>query len=69
VLFHEFVVGCGLGLERFVGDEFVGLECSVLALELTSVFKKFVHVLTLLVSVSVTRSRGQLLIRSGLSHH
>jgi hypothetical protein len=69
VLIHEFVLGRGLGLERFIGNEFVGLESSVLALELTSVFKKFVHILTLLVGVSVTGSRGQLLIRSGLGRY
>lgn len=69
MLIHGFVVRPGLGLERFVGNEIVGLEDSVLALELTSVLKKSVHVLTLLVGVSVTRSRGQLLIKSGLDCH
>lgn len=69
MLIHEFVVARGLGLERFVGDEIVSLEDSVLALELTSVLEKFVHVLTLLVGVSVTQSRGQLLTKSGLDCH
>lgn len=66
---HEFVVGRGLGHERFVGNEIVGHKDSVLALELTSVLEKFVHVLTLLVGVSTTWSRGQLLTKSGLDCH
>jgi hypothetical protein len=69
VLIHDFVVGRGLCHERFDGDEIIGLKDRVLALELTSVLKKFVHILTLLVSVSVTWSRGQRLTKSGLHCH
>jgi hypothetical protein len=69
VLIHESVLGRCLGLERFVGNEFVGLEDSMLALELKGVLEKFVHVLTLLVGVSVTWSRVQLLTKSGLDCH